>query len=279
MDVPMMRPRSTFASVRPAAIAGEFYAAAPRQLEREVRSHLAVAPGIPHAPPSAKALIVPHAGLIYSGVVAASAFRGLEARRGSIDRIVMIGPVHRVWIEGLAVPSVGAFATPLGEVPVDDEGRRTLLEIPGVAVDDRAHADEHCLEVELPFLQLILDTFRILPILVGDAAPELVARALEAVWNGPTTLIVASSDLSHYHSYEVARAIDAATARAILGRSTQLAPEEACGAYAINGLMVAARAHGLAVTELARLTSGDTAGDRRRVVGYGSFALHGAQPA
>ena len=223
-----------------------------------------------------KAVIAPHAGYVYSGPIAARAFRQIESLRGSVERIVLIGPAHRVALRGLSVPTVDAFATPLGAMPIDAVGRQALLETGIASADDVPHREEHCLEVELPFLQTIFGAIRVLPLLVGRIDPDGLATALECVWGGAETLIVVSSDLSHYHDYATAVRLDAVTARQLVARSTELIPEQACGAVALNGLMVAAGRCGLEVVELDRRNSGDTAGDRRRVVGYGAFALHDA---
>jgi hypothetical protein len=221
-----------------------------------------------------KALIVPHAGYPYSGPVAGCAYRLLRDSRAHIRHVVMLGPSHRVPMRGLAVPSVECFATPLGEVPVDVTARQRLRELGLVGVSDAPHAAEHSLEVQLPFLQVVLDEFDILPIALGLSPPEQVARALDGAWNGPDTLVVVSSDLSHYHTSEEARQLDDLSTHAILERRSDLPDEQACGARAINGLMQVARRRDLVVELLDQRNSGDTAGDRSRVVGYGSYAVY-----
>jgi AmmeMemoRadiSam system protein B len=188
----------------------------------------------------------------------------------------MIGPSHRVPLRGLAVPSCDLFATPLGEVRVDAPGRQRLCELGLVGISDAAHAAEHSLEVQLPFLQVALEDFDILPITVGFASPEQVARVLDAVWGGPDTLVLVSSDLSHYHAWDEARQLDAETSRAIVELRGDLPDDSACGARGINGLIQVARRRGLAVELLDLRNSGDTAGGRSRVVGYGSYVLHEA---
>ena len=260
--------------VRPAAVAGMFYPAAPAALAADVRAHLALALAHP-APTSAvpKALIAPHAGYVYSGPIAASAYARLAAGRDTIRRVLLFGPTHRVPARGLALPSVGAFATPLGTVSVDREAAAAALALPQVCESDAAHAFEHSLEVQLPFLQSVLRDFRIVPFAVGDATPDEVAEVVELLWGGPETLIVVSSDLSHYHRYAEACAIDRATGEAILALSATLDHEQACGATPINGLLLAARRHGLQAELLDLRNSGDTAGDKSRVVGYASFAF------
>ncbi len=258
-------------SARPAAVAGMFYPGEPRELSVTVRRMLDASKCRPNSHP--KALIVPHAGYVYSGPIAASAYRQLDDIADRITRVVLIGPAHRVAVNGMAFPSVDAFSVPTGEVPLDRAAIDAALTLPETCVSDHAHALEHCLEVHLPFLQAELGDFTLVPIVVGRCAAPDVARVLESLWGGDETLIVVSSDLSHYHPYEVARNIDAHTTARILTRATDLSGEEACGAYAINGLMLAARGFGLSVHALDVRNSGDTAGDRRQVVGYGAYAL------
>jgi AmmeMemoRadiSam system protein B len=186
---------------------------------------------------------------------------------------VLFGPTHRVPVRGLAVPSVEAFATPLGEIPIDGEAVMEALELPQVTTSDASHAYEHSLEVQLPFLQTVLGDFSLVPFAVGDATPNDVSKVIDLLWGGAETLIVVSSDLSHYHRYAEARSSDRATGEAILAFSATLDHEQACGATPINGLLVAARRRGLAAELLDLRNSGDTAGDKKRVVGYASFAF------
>jgi len=258
--------------VREAAVAGMFYPAGTRQLQHAVDALLEAAPDA--VGPAPKALILPHAGYGYSGMVAATACKLLRASRKEIERVVLFGPAHRVYLEGMAVPDTDAFATPLGTVPLDRPTIDALAALPGVCVSDAAHRDEHSLEVQLPLLQSVLEDFVLVPVVVGRAAPAHVAAVIDAVWGGPETLIIISSDLSHYLGYEQARQVDAATCKAILSKSSQLNGEQACGAYAINGLMQARHSQTLAVENVALCNSGDTAGDKDRVVGYGAFILH-----
>ena len=260
--------------VRRAAVAGFFYPDDPRELAAAVGTALDVA--VPEGEPAPKAVIVPHAGYVYSGAIAGSAYARLRALAGRIRHVVLLGPAHRVAVDGLAVSSADAFVTPLGAVPADDVLRRRVLELPGVTIDDSAHAGEHSLEVQLPFLQGVLGAFTLLPLAVGDASPGEVAAVLDRVWGGPETLVVVSSDLSHYHDYATARARDRRTAAAIVAAdAAAIADEDACGARPIRGLLVAARRHGLAVRLLDLRNSGDTAGDHERVVGYGAFTVSG----
>lgn len=257
-------------NVRPPAVAGMFYPGDAAVLRRDIDAMLDAAHPEPMTP---KALIVPHAGYIYSGPVAASAYALLAPLRGRIERVVLLGPVHRVWVEGLALPGVEAFDTPLGRIPIDTAAMRSLAVLPQVEINDGAHAMEHSLEVHLPFLQAVLGEFRLVPLAVGGAGAREVAEVLETLWGGNETLIVVSSDLSHYLPYEQARRADAGTADAILHLRTDLAGEQACGAHPVNGLLLAARHKGLSPRLLDLRNSGDTAGGRDQVVGYGAFAF------
>jgi AmmeMemoRadiSam system protein B len=262
-------------AVRQAAVDGLFYSAAPDALQRQVADCLDSVATDDHAtrqPP--KLLIAPHAGYIYSGDVAAHAYVLLEGERArTIRRVVLLGPAHRVWVEGLAAPEADAFETPLGRVDLDTDALAALDDLPQVIRSDRAHAQEHSLEVQLPFLQAVLGRFTLVPLVVGDAAPEAVAQVLERLWGGNETLIVISSDLSHYLPYAQARTIDRATVKRILRFDAGLTPHEACGSAAINGALLAARHHGLTPRLLDLRNSGDTAGSRDRVVGYGALAF------
>lgn len=259
--------------MRPPAVAGLFYPENANELRHAVNGYIAEASLRAAVADRPKALIVPHAGYQYSGSVAGFAYRRLRDWSADIHHVVMIGPSHRVAIRGLAVPSVGTFVTPLGSVRIDAAGRSRLLELGLVGISDAAHAAEHSLEVQLPFLQVVLEDFDILPITIGFAPCEQVARAIDAVWGGSDTLVLVSSDLSHYHTWNEARQLDDATTRAIVERRSDLPAEQACGACGINGLMQVARRRGLTVEVLDQRNSGDTAGDRSRVVGYGSYAL------
>ena len=221
-----------------------------------------------------KAVIAPHAGYVYSGPIAGGAFSPLASQRGRITRVVVMGPAHRVAFGGLALPEAAAFATPLGLVRVDPEARAALLELPRILASDRAHAGEHSLEVELPFVQEVLGDVSIVPMVVGDATDREAAQALERVWGGPETCIVVSSDLSHYYPYATAERLDRETARAIERLSPgDIGEEQACGRIGIRALLLVARARGLRATVLDLRNSGDTAGTRDRVVGYGAFGF------
>lgn len=260
-------------SIRPAAVAGTFYPGDPADLAAEVAAYLADVPAAT-AGPAPKALIAPHAGYMYSGEVAARAYARIASRADAVRRVVLAGPAHRVYVRGIAVPGVEAFDSPLGRVPVDAAAIATLRELPFVEVSPRAHAFEHSLEVHLPFLQSVLGEFSIVPLVVGDATREEMARALDVLWGGEETLVVVSSDLSHYHAYDEARAIDRHTTDRILRLDANLDPEEACGAAPINGLLEVARRRGLSARLVDLRNSGDTAGGRDRVVGYAAFAFH-----
>lgn len=257
--------------VRLPAVAGMFYPGQARTLAGDLTSMLDGAAGI--AGPAPKALIAPHAGYVYSGPVAASVYALLRPAAGSIRRVVLLGPTHRVGVRGLALPSVEAFATPLGRIAIDREAVAALADLPQVVVADAPHAQEHSLEVQLPFLQAVLDDFRLLPLAVGLASAEAVAGVLDRLWGGDETLIVVSSDLSHYLPYDEACETDGRTADRILAGSPDISHDEACGATPVNGLLLAARRHGLTARLVDLRNSGDTAGDRRRVVGYGAFAF------
>ncbi len=261
-------------AVRPAAVAGMFYPGEARALAAEVDDLLG---GVEQTAPRLgypKALVVPHAGYVYSGGVAARAYDELAAARGSVRRVVLLGPTHRVAVRGLAVPSAQAFATPLGQVRVDRDAIASVRDLPQVVVSDAAHALEHSLEVQLPFLQEMLGDFALAPFAVGTAGVHEVAQVLERLWGGPETLIVISTDMSHYHAYEQARAIDGATIERIAGFATDIDHEEACGATPLNGLLLFSRQKNLLLKLLAACNSGDTAGGKDRVVGYSSFALY-----
>ena len=255
---------------------GDVYPNNPDRLQTDVLELLAEVAPPPRLTP--KALIAPHAGYIYSGGVAAAAFATLRDSAHAIKRVVLIGPAHYVQVAGIAAPTVSSFETPLGCVRVDLEALSALADLRFVVRADGPHAPEHCLEVELPFLQTVLPSFQIVPLVVGDATPNNVAQVLRRLWGGPETLIVVSSDLSHYHPYEAARRLDGATASAIeRGDWASLVPNQACGSLAVAGLLIEAGRHGLRAHRLALCNSGDSAGSRDRVVGYGAwmFALTG----
>lgn len=258
--------------VRPAAVAGVFYPADPARLRADVAALLAAASPATAPPPAA--LIVPHAGYVYSGPVAATAYALAARTRPEVRRVVMVGPSHFALIDGMALPGAGALATPLGEVPVDIEAEARASRHPGLGVSPAAHAREHSLEVQLPFLQVALRGVSAVALLCGQIAPEQVAPVIEEFLGEEGDLVLVSSDLSHYLPYEEARRRDEETAAAI----ERLDPEDldhdsACGLIGVQALLLAARRRSLSATCLDLRNSGDTAGDRRRVVGYGAFAF------
>jgi len=254
--------------IREPAVAGYFYPADSGELSTTIHQMLDAAP-VPHTP-APKALIVPHAAYIYSGQVAATAYARLRPHRVETTRVVLLGPSHRVAVRGLAASGADRFRTPLGEVPLD-KAAIGALDLP---VSDAAHSLEHSLEVHLPFLQIVIGTFSLVPIVVGDADPEAVAQVIDALWGGPETLIVVSSDLSHYLPYDEARARDRATCQAIESFDAhRISHADACGATPVGGLLIAAQRRGMQITTLNLLNSGDTAGGKEQVVGYGSWTL------
>lgn len=259
------------AKVRNPAVAGLFYPDDPHILRDEVAKYLNAAPAGGSVP---KAIIAPHAGYIYSGAVAASAYARIKPARGRITRVVLLGPAHRVGFRGLALASAEYFATPLGRIALDQTAVKKISRMPQVQVLDGAHAREHSLEVHLPFLQETLGEFSLVPLVVGEAGPEEVAEVLELLWGGPETLIVVSSDLSHYHDYRTAQQLDRATSRAIEElRLEDIDYGHACGRDPVNGLLHLARRLGLKGTTIDLRNSGDTAGRRDQVVGYGAYSF------
>jgi len=261
-------------TTRPAAVAGTFYPGDARSLAAELDELLG---GVEHLEPRLgfpKALVVPHAGYMYSGAVAAHGYDELAGARGIVRRVVLLGPVHRVPVRGLALPEADAFATPLGTVPIDKEAVRALQALPQVVKSAPAHALEHSLEVQLPFLQKMLGEFTLVPFAVGMATVDEVAQVLDRLWGGPETLIVVSTDLSHYHAYDEARRIDGATLARISSLATDIDHDEACGATPLNGFLHLAKKKNLSLKLLAACNSGDTAGGRGEVVGYSAFALY-----
>lgn len=270
----MMRATTANATVRPPAVAGLFYPDDPVELRESVASYMAeaVTPSVPERP---AALVVPHAGYVYSGSTAAVAYRTLGPAR-EVRRVVLIGPSHRVHLQGVALPKFEAFATPLGVMQVDQELKRALEGVAHVIEANEPHRFEHSLEVQLPFLQVLFDEITFLPLVAGEASASDVALILERVAQSDDTIILASSDLSHYLTYAQAQKLDTRTSEMILKREPTLSGYQACGAVPINGLLHFARSRDLSVQELARCNSGDTAGDRDRVVGYGAYALYEA---
>ncbi|MBN2689693.1 MAG: AmmeMemoRadiSam system protein B [Gammaproteobacteria bacterium] len=259
-------------TIRKAAVAGSFYADNKEQLAHDVIGFLNNANANQSLP---KAIIAPHAGYIYSGPIAASAYACLKNYMQQIKRVVLIGPAHRCAVNGLAFPSVDFFATPLGSIKVDKEAIFSITKNPAVIIDDEAHAEEHCLEVQLPFLQILLKSFSIVPILVGQATPAMVSSTLEQLWDGKETLIIISSDLSHYYKYSEAQRLDEAAVDAILNLDMHaLGEQNACGRLPIKGLLQIAKQKKLIPKLIDLRNSGDTAGSKDQVVGYGAFHFY-----
>ncbi|WMJ09947.1 AmmeMemoRadiSam system protein B [Nitrosomonas sp. sh817] len=258
------------AMIRSPAVAGLFYPADIQQLRHDVQQLLSHAKFHDTKP---KALIVPHAGYIYSGAIAATAYVSLKTISTRIQRVVLLGPAHRVAVYGMALPSVDVFATPLGPVQLDTKLIQEIEHLPQVMVSDAAHALEHSLEVQLPFLQSMLGEFSLLPLAVGMTSAEAVAEVLDHLWGGEETLIVVSSDLSHYLPYDAAQQTDLGTVQSILQFSRSIEQAQACGNIPINGLILAARKHHLKPQLLDLRNSGDTAGSRDHVVGYAAIAF------
>jgi AmmeMemoRadiSam system protein B/AmmeMemoRadiSam system protein A len=266
----------TATTQRPPAVAGMFYPGDAATLRDELATCLsaAVVPAPTSAPGLLKALIVPHAGYVYSGGTAGKGYALLAPIAERIRRVVLLGPCHRVAVNGLAAPTVQAFATPLGSIPLDRAALDSLRDLPQVIASDAAHAQEHSLEVQLPFLQTVLHDFMLVPLAVGHTGAREVAEVIARLWGGPETLILISSDLSHFHTHAEAQRIDGDTAESILALRQLTSFEQACGALPINGLLAVAAARGLKIERVAQCNSGDTAGDKSRVVGYASFALY-----
>ncbi|MCG8434109.1 MAG: AmmeMemoRadiSam system protein B [Gammaproteobacteria bacterium] len=260
---------------RPPAVAGTFYPENPQVLADCVETLLAQNPTevTVKAP---KILIAPHAGYVYSGPVAACAYNSLQPSANVIQRVILLGPAHHVPLQGIALPKCDAFSTPLGEIPIDLDLVERLKKYPYVTEAEQAHRFEHSLEVHLPFLQSVLTKFTLVPLAVGSIPPQQVAEALNAIWGEQETVIVASSDLSHYRDYETARQFDQLTSNTILKLDASLKGEQACGCYAINGIINAAKQRNMRAIQLDLRNSGDTAGPKDRVVGYGAYAFYGA---
>jgi AmmeMemoRadiSam system protein B len=256
---------------RQPAVAGAFYPSNPKQLHLMVNQFLSDVATDAKTP---KAIIVPHAGFIYSGPIAATAYVRLKIAHDRITRVVLIGPSHRVAFRGLAVSRAETFTTPLGNIPIDQAAVQAIVQLPFVEYIEQAHTYEHSLEVQLPFLQEVLDNFKLVPIVAGDATPEQVSQVLNALWGGDETLIVISSDLSHYHDYATAQQMDQSTSHTIEQlQYEQLGPDSACGKVPVSGLMKLARQKLLSIKNIDLRNSGDTAGDKTRVVGYGAYVI------
>jgi AmmeMemoRadiSam system protein B len=259
--------------IRQAAVAGTFYPSEPVLLKNMLEHYLKLeseTTQVPHA------IIAPHAGYIYSGPIAASVYKRLQSAHSRIKRILLLGPSHRVGFKGLALSHADFFTTPLGDIPVDTHAVQQLANLPGIQYLDQAHTFEHSLEVHLPFLQIVLDDFTLIPVVVGDAHPEQIMQAIELFWGDEQTLTVISSDLSHFHDYETAQKMDQQTSQWIENLEYEkLSYESACGRLPISGILALARKKQLRVTTVDLRNSGDTAGsqDKHRVVGYGAYVI------
>ncbi|HFB65686.1 MAG TPA: AmmeMemoRadiSam system protein B [Aeromonadales bacterium] len=254
-------------------VAGTFYSADRRELSDAVRLYVDEA-SKEVISSRVKALIVPHAGYVYSGPVAGSAYAALKNQASTIQRVVLLAPSHYYGFEGMATTSADILETPLGEVKVDREAITKIEDLPGVLIANEAFNNEHALEVQLPFLQTVLTDFKVVPLIVGQENPQRVAEVLDTLWGGDETLIVVSSDLSHYLDYQTAKHKDRETAEHVLHfASEQIHGGDACGFHPLNGLLIAAREHHLKAQLLDLRNSGDTAGPKDRVVGYGAFIL------
>jgi len=257
-------------NTRPPCVAGYFYPAEPQVLQNMVNQLLQQAKTLNL--PAPKAIIAPHAGYIYSGPIAATIYKTITPQQATIKRVILLGPAHRVGFIGIATTNMDFFATPLGNVPIDLPAIKSILNIPEVHVFEHAYDMEHSLEVQLPFLQSILSDFKLVPCVVGDANPHTVAQVLESLWGGPETLIVISSDLSHYYDYATAQKLDTAASEAIVNLTPdKIADNQACGRLPVKGLLLAAAKLKLQAQLLDLRNSGDTAGDKNRVVGYGAY--------
>ena len=257
-------------NTRAAAVAGYFYPENVDLLRESITTYLGQ---VENKTVSAKAIIAPHAGYQYSGPIAATAYQSIIHRREQIKRVVILGPAHRVFVTGMALSSASNFVTPLGEIEIDQVTQKSLLNHANISINDEAHCEEHAIEVHLPFLQSILMKFVLVPIVVGEATPEQVSAVISELWDDDT-LIIVSSDLSHFLDYEHATQIDHKTAEAITHLNSQsIGPKQACGCRPMNGLLHFAKQNDLTVTTLDLRNSGDTAGDKARVVGYGAFAV------
>lgn len=255
------------------AVAGAFYPADPGQLHISVQAYLQAAQELPDTPP--KAIIAPHAGYVYSGPIAATVYKTLYAARHTIHRVILIGPSHRVGFRGIALSQAAIYASPLGDIQVDRDAYSLLNDLAYVGFLDEAHTHEHSLEVQLPFLQEVLESFKLVPLVAGEATPEQVSAVLERLWQDTATVLVVSSDLSHYHDYATAQRMDQATTLAIENLQPEaISHESACGRVPVKGLLTLAKRKGWTARTVDVRNSGDTAGSKDRVVGYGAYVFH-----
>ena len=260
--------------IRPSAVAGLFYPASKHQLQDEVQAYLKQAQQIDSPQRPIRAIIAPHAGYQYSGPIAASVYRMVAERCANVTHVILLGPAHRVAFRGIAAPSVDQFMTPLGPIDLDRENIKSLEKFSFVHVSDLPHQEEHSLEVHLPFLQTVLSNFQLTPLVVGDCRPDQVHQVLDTFWNQTDNLIVISSDLSHFHDYTTAQRMDQATSHAIETLAyDKLDYDHACGRTPVQGVLLLAKEHGLTVQTVDLRNSGDTAGTKDRVVGYGAYVI------
>jgi AmmeMemoRadiSam system protein B len=257
---------------RPPAVAGAFYPGDPLELSAMV-SELLVAADPTSLPRRPRALVVPHAGYIYSGGVAAQGYSRLEPFAGEIRRVILLGPNHRVPLAGIAAPDVSCFRTPLGDIDIDQKMISQLADKGLLQINSLPHENEHCLETQLPFLQKLLSDWQLVPLIVGETAVDDVSALLDEVIHDPDNLVIISSDLSHFHEYHEAQRIDSHTSELIETLQPVVHPQQACGAFPLNGLLQLAGSMGLKVITLDRKNSGDTAGGKDQVVGYGCYAF------
>ena len=263
----------TTKQIRPAAVSGMFYPDDPTELTDQISAFLNEASYDLLAIP--KVLIVPHAGMVYSGSIAASAYRSLLQYRHVIRKVILLGPAHRTYIKGLGLPTVDQFQTSLGEINLDTKTIKNLVKkFPQVRFSDEAHADEHSLEVQMPFLQEVLGSFRLIPFVVGEASQKEVADVIHHLWGGEECLIVISTDLSHFHAYDRAVELDRITAEQIeLFRGDKLWDHAACGRIPLSGLLQVAKEKWMSIQRFDLRNSGDTSGRKDQVVGYGAWGL------
>jgi len=264
--------------IRPAAVAGSFYPATAQELGTTLQKLLHKAASnldtdtLSNVP---KAIVVPHAGYVYSGPMAARAYARLRPAKDIIKRVILLGPCHRVAVKGLALSSAKAFATPLGNIELDQDAIDQIKNLPQVSVFDQTHREEHSLEVHLPFLQIMLGKFKLIPLVVGDCDPQDIVQVIDTLWGGAETLIVISTDLSHFLDYDQAVEIDTRTCKAIEAMDiNSIEGNQACGRVPLKGFLKSAKKRGMSVETLGLNNSGDTAGTKDRVVGYGSWAFH-----
>ncbi len=259
--------------VRTPAVSGSFYPEEAEALQKMLKTFMQQT--LVSIVPVPKAVIVPHAGYIYSGLSAAHLYTQLIPARQTIKKVVLMGPSHHVSFKGIAGTHMTHFATPLGNIAVDQSALYEISTLAQISIIEQAHAQEHSLEVQLPFLQEILEDFSIIPLVVGEASAEQVSLVLDKLWGGQETLIVISSDLSHYLDYKTAQVMDQQTTDAIENlRPEDIHYQHACGRVPINGLLHLARSKKMKVTTVDLRNSGDTAGSKNQVVGYGAYAFN-----